>query len=80
VETTYLNLIRKIALIIKARRKALGISQEALANIAEIDRSYTSHIERGTANPSLEVICKLAKALDISLAQLLGEAELPPSK
>lgn len=65
--------------MVKARREALHISQEALADIAEIDRSYTSQIERGIANPSLQVLCKLATALNLSLGQLLGEIEIKQS-
>jgi len=57
---------------IRRRRRELDISQEKLAEIAEIHRTYISSIERGERNPSLENIEKLAKALDISIADLFA--------
>lgn len=56
---------------IKARRKVIGLSQEALAFEAEIDRTYVSQIERSVGNPSLMVLCRLAKVLRVSVAELL---------
>jgi len=57
---------------IRRRRRELDLSQEKLAEIAEIHRTYISSIERGERNPSLENIEKLAKALDISIADLFA--------
>lgn len=57
---------------IRRRRRELDISQEKLAEIAEIHRTYISSIERGNRNPSLENIEKLAKALDISISALFA--------
>lgn len=57
---------------IRRRRRELDISQEKLAEIAEIHRTYISSIERGARNPSLENIEKLAKALDISISALFA--------
>ncbi len=48
----------------------MGPSQEALAHIAGIERSYMGAIERGERNPSLEKISSLAKALRISVSEL----------
>ena len=56
---------------VKTRRKAIGLSQEALAFEADIDRTYVSQIERSVGNPSLMVLCRLAKVLQISVAELL---------
>lgn len=47
-------------------RLAKGLSQEKLADIAGLDRTYVSGCERGLRNISLENICKLAMALQIS--------------
>ena len=47
-------------------RLAKGISQEELAYRAGLDRTYISGCERGLRNISLENICKLATALEIS--------------
>ena len=56
---------------IKARRKELGISQEKLALISGVDRSYMSEIERQIANPSIDALLRISNALQIAPAQLL---------
>ena len=53
------------------RRQSLKISQETLANMAEIDKTYLPDIEKGKRNVSLKVADKIAKALSISLKDLL---------
>jgi transcriptional regulator with XRE-family HTH domain len=55
---------------IRALRGRRGISQESLALSCGLDRTYISGIERGTRNPSLTNILKLAEALDASPAEL----------
>jgi transcriptional regulator with XRE-family HTH domain len=52
-------------------RKAAGLSQEDLADLAEMHRTYLSGIERGVRNVSLVNIVRLAKALKISPSQLM---------
>lgn len=61
-----------IATNVRARRKQLRMSQESMADKANIDRTYASQIERGIANPSLSVLCSVAKALDLSFIQLVS--------
>lgn len=56
---------------VKAARKVLNLSQEALALETEIDRTYISGIERGKRNPSLTLIVKLAERLQTTPAALL---------
>ena len=53
------------------RRLSLKISQETLANMADIDRTYLPDIEKGKRNVSLKVADKIAKALNVSLKVLL---------
>lgn len=53
-------------------RLALGISQEELAYRAGIDRVYMSELERGRRNPSLLVLTRLAKALGVTLNDLVS--------
>lgn len=52
-------------------RLSLKISQETLANMADIDRTYLPDIEKGKRNVSLRVADKIAKALNVSLKDLL---------
>jgi transcriptional regulator with XRE-family HTH domain len=66
----------KISTVVKQRRKSLGISQEQLAMIVGIDRTYASQIERSIANPSLTVLCNIATALKLTLSQLVGESAI----
>lgn len=57
----------QFGLKLKELRLKAGLSQERLANKAEIDRTYIPSIEKGERNVSLAIIDKLAKALDISI-------------
>lgn len=52
-------------------RKEKGLSQEALADLAGIDRSYMGHIERGDQNITLTKIFQIAKALETSPQNLI---------
>ena len=61
--------------IIKNLREECGISQEILADRADLNRSYVGEVERGTAMPSLSTITKLARALNVSAADLLARYE-----
>lgn len=54
-------------------RNQLGISQEDLAERADVHRTYVCDVERGSRNVSLEIIEKLARALEVSTAELFHE-------
>lgn len=54
---------------IRAQRLELGLSQELLAERCGFDRTYISMLERGTRNPSLLNLVKLAKGLGTSVSQ-----------
>jgi transcriptional regulator with XRE-family HTH domain len=54
-------------------RKAQGLSQEAFAAECGLDRTYISGIERGTRNVSLRNIEVIAKALGISISELMKD-------
>jgi transcriptional regulator with XRE-family HTH domain len=71
MDSRLIRLKRGLAQSVKLRRKELGLSQEDLADLAEIDRTYASQIERGVANPSLEVLYRLARSLELELPLLL---------
>ena len=61
---------------VRGRRNTLGISQEKLAERANLHRTYISDIERGARNLSLESMERLARALEISVSALFPESEL----
>ncbi len=58
---------------VRERRLSLGLSQEKLANLADVDRTYLPDIENGKRNVSLVVAEKIAKALNIPLKELLDD-------
>jgi transcriptional regulator with XRE-family HTH domain len=57
---------------IRAIRNRRGVSQESLALQCGLDRTYISGIERGTRNPSLTNILKLAASLDVRPGELFA--------
>lgn len=61
---------------IRLKRAELGLSQEALAAEAELDRSYVGGIERGEHNLTVMNIKKLADALLIKPSKLFDTAGL----
>lgn len=61
---------------VRRRRLQLGLSQEALAFGAGIDRSYMSSVERGGQNVGLVLAAQIARALKVKLVDLMGEARL----
>jgi transcriptional regulator with XRE-family HTH domain len=65
-----------IARNVRVARAARGISQEALADQAGVDRSYMSRIERGVTWVGVEILVKLAEVLEVEPHELL----MPPPK
>jgi len=61
---------------IRTLRKAQGISQEELAHRSQIDRAYMSSVERGTQNPGVMTIIRIADALGIAVAEIFTTAKL----
>lgn len=69
------ELARAFGAAVRALRTERGIAQEALANLASIERSHMGKIERGEHTPTLAIIFKIAKALGCSTAVLMTETE-----
>lgn len=61
--------------VVREARLAAGISQEALAQMAQVERSYFGRIERGQSQPTLYVVLKLAAALGQEAAALVAHLE-----
>jgi transcriptional regulator with XRE-family HTH domain len=62
---------------IKALREARGLSQEALAGICNLHRTYVGLIERGERNLSLSTIEVLARGLGVAPSELFSGTEVP---
>ncbi len=65
------DLAVQFGLKLRKKRKEMGISQDKLALLAEIDRSYAGRIERGEVNVTLEKAYLLAEVLDCDVRELL---------
>jgi transcriptional regulator with XRE-family HTH domain len=55
---------------VRRRREAIKLSQEDLAEKADLDRTYVSGIERGVRNPGIKNVACIARALGISTSEL----------
>ncbi len=61
--------------VIKRQRQRIAISQEKLAELADLHRTYISQLERGLKSPSLKALFSLASALNTELHSLILEVE-----
>ncbi len=59
----------------KAKRAALGLSQEELAHIVNVSRQTIILIEQGKYNPSLKLCIAISKALNTTLDELFWEED-----
>ena len=66
-----MDLVRLLGSNVRRLRQTKGMSQEELAFAAGMKRSYVSDMERGTRNPSVRALGRLAGALDVDPADLL---------
>ena len=71
IETINMDLAVEFGLNVRHQRKKLAISQDKLALIADIDRSYVGRIERGEVNITLEKAYQLASILECDVRELL---------
>jgi transcriptional regulator with XRE-family HTH domain len=61
--------------VLRERRKQAGLTQEKLALEADVQRNYVSLIERGVHQPTINVIFKLAAALNCQPSALIADVE-----
>lgn len=64
------DILERFGQTVRKRRMALDLTQEILAERAELHRTYIADIERGVRNVSLRNVEKLARALGISVSSL----------
>jgi transcriptional regulator with XRE-family HTH domain len=63
---------QRLAANLKRLRKKTGLSQQAFAYEHGIDRTYISGIERGSRNPTITVVERLAEALGVDVQELFA--------
>lgn len=68
VAKSFNDLRTELANEIRQSRRRLGLSQEALALQAEVDRTYVSQLERGVANPSILILHRISTVLGMDLS------------
>jgi len=83
VPRPYHPILNNLGVTIRLLRQQRGLSQEALAHLAALDRSYMSGIERGRRNLSILNMARIAAALRVPLGDLLqpmmnGHVGVPP--
>ncbi len=66
----------RVAWNLRRIRVERGLSQEALAVDADVDRTYVSGIERGSFNPTVDLLDRLARALTVDIVDLLTSPDV----
>jgi len=69
------QILKGFGLHVRSLRNKKNLSQEKLAHLADLDRTYISGVERGIRNISLINIFKIAKALSIAPSELFQFGE-----
>lgn len=64
-----------VGMVLRRRREELGLSQEGLADIAGVDRTFVGRIERARQSPTLDTLVRLAVALGTTASEVMKEAE-----
>ena len=71
----YMEIGQIFGLVLKELRKQKKSSQSELANLAELDRTYISLLERGLRQPTIETIFKIAEALNTKASIIIQKIE-----
>jgi transcriptional regulator with XRE-family HTH domain len=70
-----MNARELVAWNVRRIRVRRGMSSEALAAAADVDRAYVSRIERAVANPTIEILERIARVLGVTMAKLFAVPE-----
>ena len=71
------DLTLRLGLVIRKLRLELRLTQQGLASKAALHRTYISDVERGGRNVSIEILQRIARALDKPLSDIFALAEKP---
>ena len=72
-----MDMDNRMGQVIRARRQALGYSQEELAEIVNRTPSHIGQIERGDSFPSVDILIKIVEVLSIDGRQIFSDSEAP---
>jgi|SRR5581483_1355201 len=67
-----MDIASRLARNLQALRRTRGLSQQQMAKLAELPRATWANLESGAANPTLQVIAKVAAALQVSFEELVS--------
>lgn len=67
-----MNLVESFGARLQKLRKEQNISQEKLAELSGLHRTYISSLERGARNPTITTLHSIAKALNIEISNLVS--------
>jgi len=70
-----MSISEAFGLILRQARQDKGLTQEKLAELGGLHRTYISLLERGQRTPTLDVLFRLAQALGVSASDLVKELE-----
>ncbi len=70
-----MDIERQFREVLREIRQEKGISQEKLAHICGMDRTYMSMIERGISSPTLSKLIEISTALEVPLSEIMARAE-----
>ena len=69
------EILLKYGQVVRKIRLEKGISQETLADLSGLHRTYMSDVELGNRNVSLENIDRIANALEVSISEIFKQIE-----
>ena len=70
-----MGILSRVGALIRHHRLDHGLSQEELGHQARLHRTYVSSVERGIRNPTITVLHRIARALGLTVSQLLNGLE-----
>ena len=70
-----MDLVKALGRNVKSARERRNLTQEDLEGLTGLRRSYISDLERGTRNPTIRALERLAAALEVSAAELVSLPE-----
>jgi transcriptional regulator with XRE-family HTH domain len=74
------NLRERFALNLRRIRRERGMTQDRMATLADVDRTYVSSLENSGNSASLDMIAKLASVLGVDPVAMLEKKPPPPKK